>query len=301
MTRSLRLTAMTTTPRWVATVVVCALALTAAAATPARAQMPTGPNAMGMQGGIVASNVPPEFQDVGFRQQLGTTLPLDAVFRDETGKEVKLGDYFGTRPVILSFVYYQCPMLCSQVMNGLSSALRTISFNVGKEFDVVLISFDTRDTPEAAFAKKQGHLARWKTHDTAGGWHFLTGDKAAIEQVTKAAGFTYAWDEETQQFAHISGVLVANADGRLSRYFYGVEFSPRELRLAIVDSGEGKIGSAVEQLLLYCYEYDPTSGRYGMVVMNIVRLGAIATVVLLAAFFLLMRRRESRATVERHA
>lgn len=281
--------------------IVCVLGMVAGV-RPAFAQgQPGMPGTMGMAGGIVASNVPKQFESVGFRQQLGKQLPLDAMFRDETGKDVRLGDYFGKRPVLLSFVYFQCPMLCSQVMNGLSSALRTINFGVGQEFDVVLISFDPRDTPEAANAKKRAHLEKWQTNDTAGGWHFLTGDRAAIEQVTKAAGFSYTWDDATQQFAHVSGVLATTADGRLSRYFYGVEFSPRELRLALVDSGEGKIGSAVEQLLLYCYEYDPTSGRYGLVVMNIVRLGAIATVALLAAYFLLMRRRDSRATVERHA
>jgi len=280
---------------------VCVLAA-ALGAEPASGQgQPGMPGTMGMAGGIVASNVPPQFEEVGFKQQLGSQLPLDARFRDESGKDVRLGDYFGKRPVVLSFVYYQCPMLCSQVMNGISSALKALTFTAGEDFDVVLVSFDPRDTPEAANAKKRAHMERWKSADTADGWHFLTGDRAAIEQVTKAAGFTYTWDAETKQFAHVSGVLTTTADGRLSQYFYGVEFSPRELRLALLDSGEGKIGSAVEQLLLYCYEYDPSTGRYGMVVMNMVRLGALATVALLAAYFLLMRRRGLRATVERHA
>lgn len=290
-----------TRARWVRGVLVCVLAGWCGVERAAAQGQPGMPGTMGMGGGIVASNVPPQFKEVGFKQQLGTQLPLDARFRDESGADVRLGDYFGKRPVLLSFVYYQCPMLCSQVMNGISSSLKTLTFTAGQDFDVVLISFDPRDTPEAANAKKQAHMARWKSADTAAGWHFLTGDRVAIEQVTTAAGFTYTWDEPTKQFAHVSGVLTATADGRLSRYFYGVEFSPRELRLALLDSGEGKVGSAVEQLLLYCYEYDPASGRYGMVVMNLVRLGAIATVALLAAYFLLMRRRESRATVERHA
>jgi len=267
-------------------------------ALPAAAQQQPGlPGTMGMSGGIVASNVPPQFKDVDFAQRLGAQLPLDTPLRDEAGRDVRLGDYFGSKPVVLSFVYYQCPMLCTQVMNGISSALKALPFTPGKEFDIVLVSFDPRDTPEAANAKKRAHLEHWQRQDTAAGWHFLTGDKAAIERVTSAAGFTYTWDEATQQFAHVSGVLTVTSDGRLNRYFYGVEFSPKDLRLALVDSGQGKVGSLVEHLLLYCYQYDPTSGRYGMVVMSLVRIGGVATVVLMVAFVLLMRRREPHSSV----
>jgi protein SCO1/2 len=251
---------------------------------------------MGHRTGIVASNVPPQFKEVTFAQQLNQRLPLDAAFRDETGRAVKLGDYFGAKPVVLAFVYYQCPMLCSQTLNGISSALKVLPFTPGKEFEVVLVSFDPRDTPEAANAKKQAHLQHWSSRETAEGWHFLTGDEATIRQVTSAAGFTYQWDEKSGQFAHVSGLLTLTPDGRLSRYFYGVEYSPRELRLALVESGEGRIGSPVEELLLYCFQYDPTSGRYGVVVMNLVRLGGALTVALVAGFVLLMRRRESRGT-----
>jgi protein SCO1/2 len=256
---------------------------------------------MGMTGGIVASNVPPQFKDVTFAQRLDQRLPLDAVFRDEAGQPVELGRYFGERPVLLAFVYYQCPLLCSQVMNGISSALKALPFTPGEEFEVVLVSFDPRDTPEAANAKRRAHLLHWNRQDTADGWHFLTGDAATIAQVTQAAGFTYTWDEPTQQFAHVSGILTVTPDGRLSRYFYGVEYSPKELRLALVESAAGKIGSLVEELLLYCYQYDPTSGRYGVVVMNLVRGAGILTVGLIVGFILLMRRRDSRAAVERHA
>jgi protein SCO1/2 len=272
------------------------------AAAPASAQQQPGlPGSMGHQTGIVASNVPPQFKEVTFAQRLDTQLPLDVPFTDETGRTVALGDYFGRRPVVLAFVYYQCPMLCTQVMNGISMALKVIPFTPGEEFDVVLVSFDPRDTPEAANAKKRAHLAHWNAQETAAGWHFLTGDEAAIRQVTSAAGFTYEWDEKSGQFAHVSGLLTTTPDGRLSRYFYGVEYSPRELRLALAESGEGKIGSAVEELLLYCFQYDPTSGKYGLVVMNLVRLGGALTLLLIVGFVLFMRRRESLASVERHA
>jgi len=256
---------------------------------------------MGFSSGIVASNVPPQFKDVTFAQRLGQRLPLDARFTDESGRNVALGEYFGSRPVVVAFVYYQCPMLCTQVMNGISSALKVLPFTAGKEFDIVLISFDPRDTPEAANAKKRAHLDHWTARDTSDGWHFLTGEEAAIRRVTSAAGFTYQWDEQTQQFAHVSGLLVANADGTLSRYFYGVEFSPKDLRLALVDSGNGKVGSVIDELLLYCYQYDPSHGRYGAAFMNILRLGGVLTVSLIVGFTVLMRWRESRHAAERRA
>ncbi len=256
---------------------------------------------MGFSSGIVASNVPPQFKDVTFKQRLGDRLPLDVHFKDESGRDVALGEYFGKKPVVLSFVYYQCPMLCTQVMNGISSSLKVLSFTAGKEFDVVLVSFDPRDTPEAANAKKRAHLDHWNVRDTADGWHFLTGDEDAIRRVTSAAGFTYQWDAQSQQFAHVSGLLVANPDGTLSRYFYGVEFSPRDLRLALVDSGNGKVGSVIDELLLYCFQYDPAHGRYGAVFMNMLRLGGVVTVGFIVGFIVLMRRREMRSATERHA
>jgi protein SCO1 len=264
-------------------------------------QQPGMPGSMGFTSGIVASNVPPQFKDVTFAQQLGKKLPLDVRFTDETGRDVALGEYFGSRPVVLAFVYYQCPMLCTQVMNGISSALKVLPFAPGKDFDVVLVSFDPRDTPEAANAKKRAHLNHWAAGGTANGWHFLTGTEASIRQVTAAAGFTYQWDAQTNQFAHVSGLLVATADGTLSRYFYGVEYSPRDLRLALIDSGNGKVGSVVDELLLYCFQYDPSHGRYGAVFMNIMRLASALTVCFIGGFILLMRRREMRSAAERHA
>jgi len=192
-------------------------------------------------------------------------------------------------------------MLCSQVMNGISSALKALSLRPGQDFDVVLVSFDPRDTSEAANAKKRAHLQHWNAEETAAGWHFLTADEAAIRRITEAAGFFYTWDEPTRQYAHVSGLLAVTPDGRLSRYFYGVEFSPKELRMALIESSAGRIGSIVDELLLYCYQYDPASGRYGLIFMNLVRLGGVLTVAFLVGFILLMRRREAGPPVERHA
>jgi protein SCO1/2 len=254
----------------------------------------TGPGNPGQEKATISSQtVPEQLKDVTFEQRLGSTLPLDTRFKDENGRDVALGDYFGKRPVVLAFVYYSCPMLCTQVLNGVSSAVKVVPFEVGKDFDVVYVSFDPRDTPKAAAEKKQAQLADYKQTATADGWHYLTGDEAAIRRVTDAAGFSYRWDEASGQFAHVSGVLAVTPDGRLSRYFYGVEYSPKELRMALVESSEGKVGSLVDSLLLYCYHYNPATGRYGVVAMNLVRLGGAVTVVLLGAGIWIMRRRET--------
>lgn len=244
--------------------------------------------------GTVSTATPPQLKGVGFRQRLNETLPLDATFTDDSGRTVALGQLFGKRPVLMAFVYYQCPMLCTQVMNGLSSALKVMPFAAGEEYDVVLVSFDPRDTPAVAAEKKAAHLKYWSAESDTASWHLLSGDEASIRQVTSAAGFTYQWDERTGQFAHVSGILVVTPDGRLSRYFYGVEFSPKELRMALVESGQGRIGSAIDELLLYCFHYDPESGRYGLMVMNLIRLGGVITIVAIGGFILLMRRRELR-------
>ena len=249
-----------------------------------------------------AHQVPGILKEVTFRQQLNEQLPLDAAFKDETGRDVRLGDYFKTgKPVVLAFVYYQCTMLCTQVMNGISSSLKALTFTPGQDFDVVLVSFDPRDTPKDATEKKAAHLQYWSTEKTAAGWHFLTGQEPEIRRATQAAGFSYQWDARNNQFAHVSGVLVVTPDGRLSRYFYGIEYSPKELRLALVESGKGAIGSKIDELLLYCFHYDPESGRYGVVVMNLIRLGGVVTVALVAGFIVLMRRRELRTPAEGRA
>jgi protein SCO1/2 len=277
------------------------MAMTLAGATSAFAQARSYPESYLRYAGDPTKQSDPAHQmpgilkEVTFRQQLNEQLPLDAAFKDEAGRDVRLGDYFKTgKPVVLAFVYYQCTMLCTQVMNGISSALKVLTFTAGQDFDVVLVSFDPRDTPPDATEKKAAHLKYWSAESTAGGWHFLTGTEAEIRRATQAAGFSYQWDERNQQFAHVSGVLVVTPDGRLSRYFYGIEYSPKELRLALVESGKGAIGSKIDELLLYCFHYDPESGRYGVVVMNLIRLGGVITVAVVVGFILLMRRRETR-------
>ncbi len=275
-------------------------AVAAAAALQAQ-QGPGRPGAPSERAGLPSGQVPAPLEHVTFEQRLDTRLPLDARFRDEQGRDVALGDYFGKRPVVLAFVYYTCPMLCTQIMNGVSRAVKVMPFTVGEDFDVVYVSFDARETPQDAAQKKQAQLEDYHQAATAAGWHFLTGDEPAIRRVTAAAGFSYQWDEASSQFAHVSGVLVVTPDGRLSRYFYGVEYSPKELRMALVESSEGKVGSVVDQLLLYCYHYDPATGRYGVIAMNLVRLGGAVTLALLGGFIWIMRRRETAAPREKHA
>jgi protein SCO1/2 len=255
-----------------------------------------------MEPGTVATARLPQLDNVSFRQKLNTQLPLDAHFRDEHGRDVTLGQYFGgTRPVVLAFVYYSCPMLCTQIMNGVSRAIKVLPFTPGTDFDVVFISFDPRDKPETASAKKTALMNYWSMQNQSGAWHFLTGEEPQIKRVTSAAGFFYMWDERSQQYAHLSGVLVLTPDGRLSRYFYGVEYSPKELRLALVESGKGRVGSLVDELLLYCYHYDPSQGRYGVIVMNLVRLGGVLTLLALAGSIYFMRRQEKLHPREGHA
>jgi len=242
-----------------------------------------------------ADGRPPFLRDLGFDQRLGEMLPLDAVLRDEQGNEVRLGDYFGEKPVVLSLVYYECPMLCTLSLNGLVSAMDVLSFDAGDEYEVVTISFEAKETPELARAKKASYVERYGRDGAAGAWHFLTGDEDQIRRVTEAVGFRYAWDDETQQYAHPSGILVITPEGRIARYLYGIEYAPKDLRLALVEASEEKIGSPVDQLLLFCYQYDPTTGRYGAVAMNMVRAGGVLTVLALGGFWVVMWRRERGA------
>jgi protein SCO1/2 len=219
-------------------------------------------------------------------------VPLDAVFRDERGRVVRLGEYFGTRPVVLAFAYYDCPMLCTLALNGLASALSVTSLEPGKDFEIVTVSFDPRDTPATAAAKKASYLERYKRAGAVNGWHFLTGGHSSIDRLTKAAGFRYVWDGETGQFAHPTGVVVLTPHGRLARYLFGVEYSPRDLRLAIVEASAGKVGTPVDSLLLYCYHYDPMTGRYGLIVMRALRVAGAVTVLALGTFIVVMVRRD---------
>jgi protein SCO1/2 len=248
----------------------------------------------------VAPEAPPEdtrpapLREVAIDQRLDAAVPLDLPFRDESGAPVTLAQYFGKRPVILSLVYYDCPMLCTLVLNGLVRALRTLSFDPGREFEIVTVSFDPHDTPELATKKKATYLGEYARPGAEQGWHFLTGDQDAITRLAQAVGFHYSYVPEEKQFAHAAAIMVLTPDGRLSRYFFGVEYSGRDLRFGLIDAAERKIGTVVDHLLLYCYRYDPATGRYGAVAMNLVRAGGVLTVVALGAFILIMRRRETQ-------
>ena len=254
------------------------------------------PNAPGLQPSPTATSTqtPTVLSKVSFEQRLNTQLPLDLRFRDEDGRSVRLGNYFGKRPVVLAFVYYECPMLCTQVLNGLASSLGVLNERVGEDFDVVTVSFDPRETPVLAAAKKKTYLDRYDRPGTETGWHFLTGDASSIDALTNAAGFEYVWDEQSKQFAHPSGIVIATPDGRLSRYFFGIEYAARDVKFALMESSAGRIGNAIDRLLLYCYHYDPATGSYGFVAMSAVRLGGAVTVVALVGFVVMSLRRESR-------
>jgi protein SCO1 len=259
------------------------------------AQM-TGPPAPGykQQPGLPASVMPAPLREIGFDQNLNHQLPLDTELTDESGRAVRLGDYFGSRPVVLAFVYYECPMLCTQVLSSMTSSLNLLSLDAGKDFDIVAVSFDPRETPAQAAARKATTLERYDRRTAAAGWHFLTGQQDAIERLTRTAGFRYVWDEDTQQFAHPTGVMVVTPAGRIARYLFGIDYGPRDLRLALVEASNGTIGTPVDSLLLFCYHYNPMTGRYGFLVMRALRIAGAATVLLLASFVFIMVRRERR-------
>jgi len=216
--------------------------------------------------------------DVGIDQKLNEPVPLDLVFRDEAGREVQLGDYLGEKPVVLSLVYFKCPMLCTLVLNGLVRSLRATAFDAGREFNVLTVSFDPHDTPESAAEMKRVYMNEYRRPGAEEGWHFLTGDAGAIEKLTRAVGFRYKVDPESGQFAHASGIMVLTPKGRIARYFYGLEYSARDLRLSLVESAENRIGSPVDQVLLYCFHYDPEKGKYGLAIMRVLRVAGVATV-----------------------
>jgi protein SCO1/2 len=246
------------------------------------------------QAGVPSSQMPGELQNVEFAQQLGGQLPLDLTFFDEDGREVPLRQYFSRKPVVLAFVYYECPMLCSQVLNGVTSALAALDETAGRDYEVVAVSFDPRDSPVAAAAKKKSYVDRYKRPGSERGFHFLTGSEASVKALTAAAGFRYAWDEKTQQYAHASGFVVATPQGTLSRYFFGIEYAPRDLKFALIESSAGRVGSLVDQVLLYCYHYDPNTGSYSFVAMKAVQLGGALTLLALAGFVVVAIRREHR-------
>jgi protein SCO1/2 len=243
--------------------------------------------------------LPPQLRDVGIDQRLNARVPLELGFRDESGAPVALRSYFGRRPVVLALVYYECPMLCTMVLNGLLKSLRAINLDAGRDFEVVTVSFDPSETHELAAAKKQSYVERYSRPTAAAGWHFLTGEEEAIRKLTQAVGFRYKYDPATNQFAHASAIMVLTPDGRLARYLYGIEYAPRDLRLALVEAAAGKIGTAVDQVLLYCFHYDPATGKYSLLIMNIIRAAGAATVVALGLFMLVMFRRDRRRKTQR--
>ena len=247
----------------------------------------------GMTKGMMSppANVrPPGLKNVGIEQHLDEQIPPGLNFRDETGKPVRLGDYFGKKPVILNLVYYNCPMLCGEVLSGLESALRVLKFDAGKEFGVLTVSFDPRETPDMATKKKAEFLKRYGRPGAAGGWHFLTGPQESIDALTKAAGFQYQYDPKTGQFAHATAIVVLTPDGKIAQYYYGVEYAPKDLRLGLIQASENKIGTLADQVLLYCYHYDPATGKYGAIISRVLQLSALATILALGIFMTVLIR-----------
>ncbi len=242
---------------------------------------------------------PPGLKNVGIEQHLDEQVPADLEFRDETGKAVRLGDYFGKRPLILNLVYYQCPMLCSEVLAGLEGSMRALKFDVGKEFDVLTVSFNPRETPEMAAAKKVESLKRYGRAGAAAGWHFLTGPQASIDSLTKVAGFQYEYDPKIGQFAHATAIMVLTPEGKIAQYYYGVEFAPKDLRLGLIEASQNKIGNVVDQVLLYCYHYNPDTGKYGAIVSRILKIAAGTTIFMLGTFLIVMFRMGSVAERKR--
>jgi protein SCO1 len=273
------------------TIILLALAAFAASAQPGQ-PAPAQPS-LSMQDGNLKLQIPGALQGVGIDQKLDQQLPLNLTFHDEYGRTVPLSTYFhDNKPVIIAPVYYRCPMLCTQILNGLVSSLRVVTFNAAQDFEVVALSFDPKDTPEIAAEKKANYLHRYDRPGSANGWHFLTGDEANIKALTDALGFHYRYDPKTDQFAHASGIMIATPDGRLSRYFYGVEYSPRDMRLGLVEASQRKIGNPVDAVLLFCFHYDPATGKYGAVAMNSVRLAGAGFVLFCGTCLFIFFRRD---------
>jgi protein SCO1/2 len=265
---------------------VFALLLSAGVASAQAVPSATGP---------AAQNMPFVLRNVGFEPQLNAHLPLDLAFRDESGRNVQLREYFTQKPVLLALVYYGCPMLCNQTEQGVVGALRMLSFNPGRDYEVVFVSFDPRESPDMAAQKKESAMTHFRRPETAAGWHFLTGSKDSIDALTKGANFRYSFDEKSNLFAHAAGIMLLTPDGRISRYFYGVEYPARDIRLGLVDASAGKIGTPIDRALLFCYQYDPTSARYSASILKIIRLGGVFTILALVAGMLIFRRRDIAA------
>lgn len=263
----------------------CVVALVLAAA-PCRAQL--------------NGNMPPILREVSISQNLNAQIPADLAFRDENGAPVHLGDYFGKRPIVLSLVYFNCPALCTEVLNGELHTMQASSLTLGKDYDAISVSFDPKDTPDLAKSKRDVYTAQYRQFGrpaAAQNWHFLTGDAASVNALTRAVGFHYAYDPAINQFAHAAAIMLLTPDGRMSRYFYGITYAARDFRLGLVDASHGKIGTLADHAMLYCYQYDPETGKYGFMIMNIVRAGGALTLLVLGIFMFVMFRRDRRNAV----
>jgi protein SCO1/2 len=235
-----------------------------------------------------------KFREVRIEQRLGHALPLDTVFTDETGRPVRMSDYFGQRPVLLMFAYYECPMLCNVAFHGLLETMRSLEFTPGKEFEVVIVGFDPREKPRLAAAKRLNFLRKYQRPGAERGIHYLTGEAEPIRRMTEAAGFQYFYDEKSGQYAHASGIMIATAEGKLARYFYGIDYPPKDVRLGLVEASKGEIGTPVDQILLLCFHYDPLTGKYGLAIITILRVAGVATVAAMVGFIAISLRRERR-------
>ena len=253
-----------------------------------------GQGAIRSEPGLPSDSRPKELKGVTYAQRLGDQVPADLAFVDEAGKAVRLGDYFGRRPIVLALAYYECPMLCTQVLSGMTSGLKGLTFSAGQEFEVVVVSIDPGEGPGLAAAKKATYVAHYDRESTAGAWHFLTGRKADIDRLAQTVGFSYSYDEKTDQYAHAAGLSILTPDGKIARYLFGIDFAPRDLRLAMVEAADRKIGSPVDSVLLYCYHYDPATGAYGLMAMRIVRIAGVLFLLAMVAGWMVLRRRERR-------
>jgi protein SCO1 len=248
-------------------------------------------------GGLRAAggpNLPPDLSGIGIEQRLNAQIPLDMTFRDESGASVQLRSFFGSKPVVLAPVYYRCPMLCSQILSGVVAGLRPLSLKPGRDFNVVAISFDPADTPAEAMLKRTQYSHSYSSRAGVNGWHFLVGSQAAITPVMQAIGFHYRWDPVHKMFIHASGVMIATPEGRVARYLYGVEYEPKDLKLSLVEASHNRIGSAVDQILLFCYHYDPKTGKYGAVVLGSLKIGAIFLLIAMSVGLFFLWRRDLR-------
>lgn len=255
---------------------------------------PTISKDIGVGPGLEVGNTPEILKHVGVEQKIGASLPLDLEFYDETGSVVELGSFLGDKPAILALVYYDCPMLCTEVLNGINRTLAPLNFTIGNEFKVLSVSFDPRETYELAAQKKSVYTQRYNRPGAKEGWHFLTGDATAIDVLTNTVGFNYVYDEEEGQFVHGSAIMVISPRGTVSHYFFGIEYPSEDIRLALIESSENKLGNVFDQVMLYCFNYDPEQGKYGIVIMNSMRVAGLVTLMAMGSFMIIMFKRDRR-------